>query len=59
MNCLQMLHGAYSIQNWQEYNELKKLWSHLQDDVENEKFKKIEESNMTRFVVGRRVCLQF
>ena len=23
MNCLQMLHGAYNIQNWQEDQELK------------------------------------
>jgi len=29
MNCLQMLHGAYNIQNWQEDDELKQLWSQV------------------------------
>jgi len=49
INCLQMLHGAYNIQNWQEDDELNRLWSQLQDDVANEKFKKLEEPIMTRW----------
>ena len=49
MNCLQMLHGAYNIQNWQEDDELKQLWCHLQDEVANEKFKKLEEPIMMRW----------
>ena len=27
MNTMQMLHGAYNIQNWQETEELKDLWT--------------------------------
>ena len=25
MNCMQMLHGAYNLQNWHEIDELKKM----------------------------------
>ena len=42
MNCLQMLHGAYNIQNWQKDDKLKQLWLHLQENVVNENFKKLE-----------------
>ena len=29
MNCMQMLHRAYNLQNWQEFDELKQLWVYL------------------------------
>ena len=35
MNCMQMLHGAYNLQNWHETEELNELWDYLQKD-ENE-----------------------
>ena len=38
LNVMQMLHGAYNLQNWQEDEELKQLWSYLQDDIGEEKF---------------------
>ena len=40
MNVMQMLHGAYNLQNWQENEELHMLWQDVQeDDVINNKFK--------------------
>ena len=57
INYLQMLHGAYNIQNWQEDDEIKHLCSHLQDNVTNEKFKKLENLIMTRWwLVGACAC---
>ena len=44
MNAMQMLHGAFNIQNWQEAEELREIWKYVQDDdVNNQKFKKLEE----------------
>ena len=48
-NVMQMLHGEYNLQNWQENQELKRLWTYLQDDIHNEKFRKLEEPLMTRW----------
>ena len=56
MNVMQMLHGAYNLQNWQEDEELKQLWAYLsEDDVVT--FKKLEEPIMTRWwLVGACAC---
>ena len=52
-----MFYGIYNIKNWQEDDELKQFLSHLQDDVANEKFKKLEEPIMTRWwLAGARAC---
>ena len=57
MNVMQMLHGAYNLQNWQEDSELKQLWTHLTADAANETFKKLEEPIMTRWwLVGACAC---
>ena len=56
MNVMQMLHGKYNIQNWQENKELKELWTYL-SDASNEKFKRLEEPIMTRWwLVGACAC---
>ena len=55
-NVTQMLHGAYNIQNWQENEELKELWTYL-SDTSNEKFRRLEEPIMTRWwLVGAYAC---
>ena len=58
MNVMQLLHGAYNIQNWNEIEELKQLWAYLQgDEVALEKFKRLEEPVMTRWwLVGACAC---
>jgi len=56
MNVMQMLHGAYNLQNWQEDEELKQLWAYL-SEAADEKFKKLEEPIMTRWwLVGACAC---
>ena len=32
MNSMEMIHGAYNIQNWQETEELNDLWSFVEQD---------------------------
>ena len=40
MNVIQMIHGAYNIQNWQEIDELNDICNYVQhDNVANQKFK--------------------
>ena len=39
MNVMQMLHGAYNLQNWQEDSKLKQLWSYLTADEASHEFK--------------------
>lgn len=58
MNVMQMLHGAYNLQNWQETEELNQLWEYLQeDDVDTIKFRRLEEPVMTRWwLVGACAC---
>ena len=62
MNCMQMLHGAYNLQNWHEVDELSELWKYFaanndDDDVLTKKFKKLEEPIMTRWwLVGACAC---
>ncbi len=47
-NVMQMLHGAYNIQNYHEKDELLGLWDHLQRlTPEQLKFKKLEEPVLT------------
>ena len=59
MNVMQMLHGAYNLQNWQENGKLKGLWNHIQQqNTTNIKFKKMEEPVLTRWwTVGACACL--
>ena len=55
-NVMQMLHGAYNIQNWQENEELKELWTYL-SATSTGKFKRLEEPIMTRWwLVGACAC---
>ena len=50
MNVMQLLHGAYNIQNWQETEELKELWTYVQqEEIAHELFKKLEEPVLTRW----------
>lgn len=57
MNVMQMLHGAYNIQNYHEQEGLKQLWSYLNDDALTTKFKKLEEPVLTRWwLVGACAC---
>ena len=61
-NAMQIIYGAYKIQNWQETEELKELWKYVQeDDVNNQKFKKIEvrRTSFVKMVVSWRMCVQF
>ena len=50
MNVMQLLHGAYNIQNWQEIDELKDLWKYFDDlkDGDAIKFQKLEEPILKR-----------
>ena len=47
MNCMQMLHGAYNIQNWEEHDKLKEIYEYLHDEVMDKKLKKLEEPVVT------------
>ena len=47
MTVMQMLHGAYNLQNWQEDDELKLLWSYLSDEVSEKNFRKLEDPILT------------
>ena len=52
MNVMQLLHGAYNIQNWNEVDELREIWDFLQgegDEVLYEPFKRLEKPVMTRW----------
>eukprot|EP00957_Ditylum_brightwellii_P042564 3223074-Ditylum_brightwellii.AAC.1 len=43
-NVMQMFHGAYNIQNWQEVAELKELWKYITDvNNEDNTFCKLDE----------------
>ena len=55
---MQMLHGAYNLQNWQESDELKELWEYLALLEDDEVlFKKLEEPIVTRWwLVGACAC---
>ena len=55
MNVMQMLHGAYNIQNYTENDELKDIWKFVQQVNDEEiKFKKLEEPVLTRWwLVGQ------
>ena len=48
MNVMQMLHGAYNIQTWQENDDLKELWTYLRDSTD-EDFHRLEEPIVTRW----------
>ena len=48
MNIIQMLHGAYNIQNWLEIDELKELWEFIQT-FEEITFKKLDEPVSSRW----------
>ena len=58
MNVMQMLHGAWNIQNWQEDEELDGLWKIIQEGNATEiKFKKMEQPVLTRrWTVGACAC---
>lgn len=48
------------MQNWQEKVKLKELWENVQDDnVDYQKFKKLEESILTRWWLIRACVLSF
>ena len=50
MNVMQLLHGAYNLQNWHEIEELKEIWKFVQTLDENAlTFKKLEEPVLTRW----------
>ena len=50
MNAMQMLHGAYNLQNWHETEELKDLWKYIVEvEGENYEFQKLEEPITTRW----------
>ena len=34
MNVMQLLHGAYNIQNWHEGDELREIWKYVQTTAE-------------------------
>ena len=45
MYAIQMLHGVYNIQNWQETEELKELWKYVERlKVDKMQFTKLDES---------------
>ena len=50
MNVMQLLHGAYNLQNWHEIEELKEIWTFVQTlDDDELTFKKLEEPVLTRW----------
>lgn len=50
MNVMQMLHGAWNIQNWQEDEELDGLWKIIQKGNATEiKFREMEQPVLTRW----------
>ena len=57
VNVMQMLHGAYNLQNCQEDEELKQLWAYL-SEAADEKFK-IRGANNDTMVVSCGVCMFF
>ena len=59
LNVMQLLHGAYNIQNQQEINGLKYLRNYFDDleDGDAMKFQKLEEPILTRWwLVGTCAC---
>ena len=58
LNAMQLLHGAYNIQNWCEHDELKEIYLFTQTQLGIEmKFKKLEEPIATRWwLVGACAC---
>ena len=48
MNAMQMIHGAYNIQNYHEIEELKGLWAYV-EEADGMKFKVLEEPVLTRW----------
>ena len=59
-NVMQMLHGAYNLQNWQENDELKELWKYLAVLKDEEvRFKKNGRTNCYSLVACWCLCLQF
>ncbi len=49
-NCLQMLHGAYNIQNWREFDELRDIYLYVREKQGLEKkLKPLEEPILTRW----------
>ena len=61
LNCMQMLHGAYNLQNWEEKECLKEMWEFIRDvergNVEDIPFKALSEPVATRWwLVGECAC---
>ena len=57
MNFMQMLHGAYNIQNYYEQDNMKQLWTYLDDATSKRQFKKLQEPVLTRWwLVGACAC---
>ena len=48
MKAMQMLHGAYNIQNYHKIEELCGLWKFVRGECECMKFKKLEEPVLAR-----------
>ena len=55
---MQILHGDYYLQNWQENDELKELWNYLSELEDDDIiFKKLEDLTVTLWwLVGACVC---
>ena len=59
LNAMQLLHGAYTIQNWCEHDELKQIYLFTQTQLGVAmKFKKLEDPIATRWwLAGTCTCL--
>jgi len=60
MNVMQLLHGAYNLQNWHEIEELREIWQFVQTLNEDAlTFKKIRGASSHKMVACRCLRSQF
>lgn len=60
--CMQMLHGAYNLQNWSENEEMVEVWEHVEqekDEALRLKFKRLEEPVLSRWWLVGACALSF
>ena len=57
---MQILHGDYYLQNWQENDELKELWNYLSELEDDDIiFKKLEEPIVTQWSLADACACSF
>ena len=49
MNVMQIMHGAYNMQNYHDNDNIGLLWTYFDDGTANAKFNKLGEPVLTRW----------